>query len=276
MTKACDPKAKKDKPNQGVYVCAERCESESVPSTETEIEQEKIMAGELEKTYLVFEEQAKEMNENIENIEPPPTPVSTMSLLSVDSNDNEDTFTCNLSPSTALIALEHSKYTSQVSFAVARGAEDVLLTVCGTSVLGNNTSFLCTIPEGLVALFAIANEGIDVAYNILKEVQNDKVTSCLIGKLDTIPTEGDLQKGFEASQAAIKADTFAIVDEHERNMKAKIDSHNSNIENKIKASEAALSTQIDNLKAALDNHALEIKTLLNSPQGQRPLFPIKK
>ncbi len=261
QTKKCEPNLKKDKPNQGQYVCAEKCEGAVAPSTEAEEAQEEIMAEELEKTYLIFEEQAQEMNENIENIDTQPQPVSTMTLLNENGDDGTE---CDLNPSTALISLEHSKYTSQVAFAVARGAEDVLLTVCGTSVLGNNTSFLCTIPEGLVALFAIANEGIDVAYNILKEGQNDKVTNCLIGKLNGIPTGGELEEGFAASQAAIKADTESIVS-----------MHNTNIENKIKDSETTLSAQIENLKIVMDKHALEIKTLLNTPQGQRPSFPSK-
>ena len=279
INEKCDPRAKKDRPNQGVYVCAERCEGESVPSTDVEKEQEEVMAKELEKTYLVFEEQTKEMNENIEAIDSSSQPIARMSLLGASGDEgcggNVDDTACNLSPSTALITLEHSKYTSQVAFSVARGAEDVLLTVCGTSIFGNNTSFLCTIPEGLVALFAIANEGIDVAYNILKEGQNDKVTNCLISKLNGIPTGGDLEEGFAASQAAIKADTQSIINTHEINMKNKIDKHNSNIETKIKTSETNLSTQIENLKVAMDKHALEIETLLNMPQGQRPTFPNK-
>ncbi|MGE5893432.1 MAG: hypothetical protein ACM34I_05205 [bacterium] len=154
-----------------------------------------------------------------------------------------------------------------------RGIADIAERGCDQTGAGFNCATCCIILEGAAAVSALVTETTDGIFNLIEWGVDNSKQSCMssisadLQELKaTLGTVASTTSGTSNQLSGAVAD-IQTIKTTVNNLTTSVDSLNADVD--------GLHLQIDDLRALTDNRFNEVYILLNTPQGQRPDFPLK-
>ncbi|HXV74759.1 MAG TPA: hypothetical protein VD788_00445 [Candidatus Polarisedimenticolaceae bacterium] len=250
--KSCDPRAKKDNPNNERYICAENCATWALRvSDEQEAEH---VAQDLERTYEEIEKSVLEVNDRLAFVNALLVEDASAVDRSAESCDDIYALPDGLVEAMYFLRGAHAGLAMVADIGAALNNQTVVVVAVAAGFGGGgggNGSALSAILAGAEGLADIAHKAVQAEVETRTSLVQDRTFACLQetiaslqvvnGKLDQTATE--------------------LADKLDRNRQ------------EILASQAALEARIEQARAELAVRLDQITVLLSTPLGQRPGYP---